>query len=638
MKKIFFIIFLLFFNSIISQTRYNFFVEFDSQANVPTVTDNGNGTITLTTSSASINATFSNHVIYKFTRLAPHAISVNLQNTYSIECDDIALMTDLTTNFSSVFVMSEAYTIPSDGGQLYLPNDYSLLTSVDPDFEHKHLDMINAQQAWDITHGDPNIKIGIADSGYLLTHEEFVNKPITLVGSVTNYVSGGAHGTFVAGLAAGDTDNRKGISSIGFNSGLSLVNGLTLDVLTDLADRDNGGGATSINGSWYQGINQNGGVFSQTMENLMQDLTDQGVVMVFAAGNGPFSGYMPVGSTAEDHAKRYYYPASCKNVISVSTVGNWNEPYTTTDMYDNWKNIHRLKTPIGAIYTNGTSVTETYVFNQHNDSVDIVVPAYKLPKLGAWGNNAYWAGGLEGTSFSAPIVAGTVALMQSVNPCLKPNEIESVLKLTATNIENHPENLAYHGKLGAGSLDAGKAVKMVNDMTLPFGTVTVEDRILYRWFYKLERAPFEIKMQNNLVTQGAKLKFIARDNIEILSGDYNPNENGYIRLEINEELVADCETLARNKNLLKSNEHQKNGKMEQDKLFPNPNKGIFTVSLGHNVKSVDYIITDMLGKTIHSGKENGSIVEINLPNVPTGMYLIKLVSENHSKSFKFVKN
>ena len=41
---------------------------------------------------------------------------------------------------------------------------------------------------------------------------------------------------------------------------------------------------------------------------------------------------------------------------------------------------------------------------------------------------------LDGSSFAAPFVTGTVALMLAVNPCMENNEIDSILRATAVNI------------------------------------------------------------------------------------------------------------------------------------------------------------------------------------------------------------
>jgi hypothetical protein len=73
----------------------------------------------------------------------------------------------------------------------------------------------------------------------------------------------------------------------------------------------------------------------------------------------------------------------------------------------------------------------------------------------------------NGTSFAAPFVSGTVALMYAVNPCLTPDEVEYILKTTAINID--AQNPQYVGKLGAGRMQAAEAVKMA----AKFNTMTV---------------------------------------------------------------------------------------------------------------------------------------------------------------------
>ena len=314
--------------------------------------------------------------------------------------------------------------------------------------------------------------------------------------------------------------------------------------------------------------------------------------------------------------------------------------------FDNWINIHRVSTPPNTIYkgtgTPGIPVTETEIFNQHNDSVDIVVPAYRLPIIGTWGTNVYWdshdQGSWTGTSFSAPIVSGTVGLMFSVNYCLKPKEVESILKLTADNIEDLPENVEFHGRLGGGSLNAFRAVEMANEMALPFGTVNVNDRILYRnWFYKLETAPFEIKMFDNLVTEGAKIKFIARDNIEILSGDYRP-DIGYVDLQINPNLTLNCQTPSGRFFETKKDRNNVMKTSTEIKLYPNPNKGIFEINLGEGkISEISVTIFDVFGKQVYSSIYNKAQIEINVENLLAGVYLVKLNSNGINEVLKLIK-
>jgi hypothetical protein len=64
----------------------------------------------------------------------------------------------------------------------------------------------------------------------------------------------------------------------------------------------------------------------------------------------------------------------------------------------------------------------------------------------------------SGSSYAAPFVTGTVALMLSVNPCLDNDEIEQILKNSSNNIDVFNPN--YVGSLGAGRLNANAAVSM----------------------------------------------------------------------------------------------------------------------------------------------------------------------------------
>jgi len=66
----------------------------------------------------------------------------------------------------------------------------------------------------------------------------------------------------------------------------------------------------------------------------------------------------------------------------------------------------------------------------------------------------------SGTSFAAPIVTGTVALMVSAYPDITNQEIDSVLRMTAVNIDL--QNPDYVGLMGSGRLNAGAAVSMAS--------------------------------------------------------------------------------------------------------------------------------------------------------------------------------
>lgn len=70
---------------------------------------------------------------------------------------------------------------------------------------------IDAPKAWDITKGSTNTKIAIIDNGVRSSHED-------LSGKVSGDVTYADHGTHVAGIAAANTNNGKGIAGIDWNA------------------------------------------------------------------------------------------------------------------------------------------------------------------------------------------------------------------------------------------------------------------------------------------------------------------------------------------------------------------------------------------------------------------------------------
>nr|WP_315248398.1 T9SS type A sorting domain-containing protein [uncultured Flavobacterium sp.] len=74
------------------------------------------------------------------------------------------------------------------------------------------------------------------------------------------------------------------------------------------------------------------------------------------------------------------------------------------------------------------------------------------------------------------------------------------------------------------------------------------------------------------------------------------------------------------------------------KLYPNPNAGIFTIDFGFdNKKEIEIGIYDILGKQIYHSVAKNSTIDVSLPNIPSGVYIIKLAGSGYSDTVKFVK-
>ncbi len=285
------------------------------------------------------------------------------------------------------------------------PNDYNLAFASD-----YALDLINAKDAWDISKGDSSIIIAISDANFKITNQELAGKIQYVEPNLSN--PNIAHGTQVAITAAGKTNNGYGKSSIGWNSGLKLYSMGYNQILKASYD-----GAKIINMSWASGCSLNS--YCQT---VIDEIYRNGTIMVASAGNGNTCGT----------PDKLVYPSAYNHVISVTSIGiNDNHEYIS----------------------NGTVLT-----HQHNSTVDLAAPGYAVPAIGPNGGSNI----VYGTSFAAPLVTGTIALMLAVNPCLTAEQIEKILKETSTNIEL--KNPTYIGIIGAGRLNAGEALKKVKSI------------------------------------------------------------------------------------------------------------------------------------------------------------------------------
>ncbi len=179
---------------------------------------------------------------------------------------------------------------------------------------------------------------------------------------------------------------------------------------------------------------------------------------------------------------------------------------------------------------------------------------------------------------------------------------------------------------------------MARDMSAPTGTVEVKNRIIDRWDFNLRTSPYEIKMTNNIVSNNATI----RNNIEILSGDYNPSSGstGFIDLKI-QEINTVCNAPSTSSFARKSGIVAKNliSSSNLTKLYPNPFNGLFSIILNNqHSKDVSVNIFDVLGKSVYDSTTNETTFNINVANIPSGLYFVKLTSESFNETLKFIKN
>jgi hypothetical protein len=323
-----------------------------------------------------------------------------------------------------------------------------------------NLQIIQAEQAWDLSQGDTNVVIAVVDDGMQWWHYDLLPNiiynradPIDGIDNDGNgfvddfrgwdfigrnrlnptgdndpqsadtmpWRSGSLfwHGTVTTSFAAAATDNLLGGASTGWKCRF-----LPIKVAPDTARADSFAlaplyapyegvvyaadmGADIINCSW------GGTSFSQVARDVITYATSKGALVVAAAGNS--------NSTVP------FYPASYPEVLSVASTLNSDQKVSSSS---------------------------------YGPTVDVAAPGggpsvLPLP----WGD--YTRGGPIGfaTSWAAPQAAALAALLKAYEPSLTPAQLHARLVATADNID--AMNPGLSGQLGGGRINAYRALANV---------------------------------------------------------------------------------------------------------------------------------------------------------------------------------
>ena len=395
------------------------------------------------------------------------------------------------------------------------------------------LHIIEASKAWDISKGDPEIKIAVIDSGTEIEHEDLQqviwtnpneipdnnidddnNSKIDdvngwdFIGDISFLQSANGqfeedndpgnnimtHGTKVAGSAGAKTNNSKGIASVGFNCSLipikctseqfadgNIVRGYTAILYAANL------GADIINCSW------GGPGFSPTEQEIIDVAHAKGSLIITSAGNE---------GRDLDHIQ--FYPACYKNVFTIGASNKEDDPAG----FSNYG--HEVE-----VFAPGKQVLTTDRTSQ-----------YVRP---------------DGTSFSSPIVSSLAGLIKAKNPSWGPQKIMHQIISTSENVfesSGYPRNKFY------GRINAHKAMTINNLPGLEVSDI--------KFGFRNELDTYEpvtatLKISNFLApAENAKITLTALDNfIEIEEND-KEIDLGKIETDENKEVRVDMQLLKSN--------------------------------------------------------------------------------------------
>lgn len=339
----------------------------------------------------------------------------------------VALVTELPKKITDVkfkVFMEELFSVAASK-----PNDRVFL------FPEKSwfFNQIQALEAWDITRGSADVVVAIVDSFFDVNHEDLNSTRIVKPYSVPRH-SGNVmppplgvtqeipfiHGTMVASMAVGNQNNGTGTSGIAPNckfmpvsvgdqcTSMTMLEGLLYAIYQ---------GAHIVNismGSSYPDFvkailrsftpaemaqyNREQLTYSYEIWDYVADLCEErNVTVVWAAGNESIF----MGCDPSKRGDKWIKVSATDREMKMASFSN----------FGNFPEVGLHESTVSAP---GVDIMGAFPFT-----------------------NNYTAA--EGTSFSAPLVTGAVALMKSLDPNIKTADIIRILKETGKAVKGFPQ-------------------------------------------------------------------------------------------------------------------------------------------------------------------------------------------------------
>ncbi len=263
------------------------------------------------------------------------------------------------------------------------------------------------------------IPVAVIDSGVDAGHPELVRKVLgakSFVGGSPRQDSLG-HGTFVAGLIAAGVDNGIGIAGLAPSAELLVAKVVTRSRAIPVEAEAKAvrwaveNGARVINmslGGVRDPLDPSRDTYSRLEADAVAYAVSNGVVVVAAVGNSQ-EGQAP--------GKYASYPAALPHVFGVSATND-------TGGIPTFSNRDRIFNDIGAP---GLQILSILPRN-----LTARFPACAEQGYSSCGPDEYREA--QGTSFAAPQVSAAAAVLLSLRPTLRPEQVTGILRSTAVDL------------------------------------------------------------------------------------------------------------------------------------------------------------------------------------------------------------
>ncbi|MGW0520564.1 type VII secretion-associated serine protease mycosin [Crossiella sp. NPDC003009] len=289
--------------------------------------------------------------------------------------------------------------------------------------------VLTPERAWPVSDG-AGVTVAVVDSGVDADHPQLAanvlrGKDFYYIGALPGNFDCVSHGTAVAGIIAAGEAGKAGFRGVAPGAKILPVR---------VSDRDltEGGGAAAIDpavlarGIWWA--------------------VDQGVKVLNLSLSGPVDNALIRDAVAH---------AVSKDVLVVAAAGNQQQQDSQLVGRPSYPAAYPGVLGVGAIDIDGARLPAS----QLGEFVDLVAPGAKVLGTTRAGGHSYFTG----TSFAAPFVAGTAALVRARWPELSAAEVTRRLLATATPARGGKDSPGY----GAGVVNPYRAVTDVLSAAAP---------------------------------------------------------------------------------------------------------------------------------------------------------------------------
>jgi subtilisin family serine protease len=304
-----------------------------------------------------------------------------------------------------------------------------------------YLENVMAYEAWDIVSSDNRVLLAIVDDAVNIDHPDLADNvwinPVEIEdGEDTDgngYIDdingwdaagnnndprpsgfGGAlmfHGTHCSGIAAAVTNNEVGIAGVS-NNNVSLMGVKSSSFPFLMSNPAEGVDYAVAAGAEIVSMSFGGQAAAfETLENIINFGSEQGIIFVAAAGN--------------DGDETVMYPAGWENVIAVGA---------------------------------SNQADELWEMSQRGEFIDLLAPGVDIMST-MHGGSEYSL--QSGTSMACPLVSGAIALLKSHKPEASKAEIIYCLLAGCDDIDEI--NPDFLGKFGAGRMNVYNSIMCLND-------------------------------------------------------------------------------------------------------------------------------------------------------------------------------